>query len=300
MGERAEIGILIENFDNCTSQQKARVFDENGGLIGSDPQCTFCVQDKMGRVQSKHVKIAYEENFFTIAPVGDCAVFYNQSFSKMQGGYDTAINMGDVFKIGDVEFRFVDAKSAEQILTEGKEQLQDIEKHKELDELVLKPRGQVSVNFNEKENIKELIEGKDNYAFIEERIDDSFLRQTEKKDPLKFDYENILKSLQKAFKDLQTQQRSVKLNENYTDLNIKDLESIMANIPLVKSTKLVNTIVLSLIAKELYSPIFEEMEEDVFIKYLKIAIQGNIKEDKVLFENLVMKALQRYIKDMGE
>lgn len=32
----------------------------------------------------------------------------------------------------------------------------------------------------------------------------------------------------------------------------------------------------------------------MFIKYLQVAIQGNIKEEKALFENLTIKALERY------
>ena len=32
----------------------------------------------------------------------------------------------------------------------------------------------------------------------------------------------------------------------------------------------------------------------MFIKYLQVAIQGNIKEEKALFENLTIKALEKY------
>ena len=108
---------------------------------------------------------------------------------------------------------------------------------------------------------------------------------------------NILKALQQSLQDLKSKQKSATLNE-YANINIKDFESIIENIPLIKSTRLMNTLVLSLIAKELYSPIFEEMEEDIFIKYLQSAIQGNIKEDKILFENLAIKALENYIKKL--
>ncbi|EPI9766688.1 FHA domain-containing protein, partial [Campylobacter coli] len=37
--------------------------------------------------------------------------------------------------------------------------------------------------------------------------------------------------------------------------------------------------------------------ENMFIKYIEAAIQNNIKEDKILFENLTIKALEKYIKD---
>lgn len=34
-----------------------------------------------------------------------------------------------------------------------------------------------------------------------------------------------------------------------------------------------------------------------FLRYLEASIQNNIKEDKILFENLTLKALEKYIKD---
>ncbi|WP_301008647.1 hypothetical protein [Helicobacter sp. UBA3407] len=212
----------------------------------------------------------------------------------MQGGFETIINKGDIFRISNVQFRFVDYKEINDEFLRNKEKLDDIEKCDEIDEGLLKPRGKIQFDFKEKENIKELIESKTNYAFIEEKIDNSFLNQSDKKNSLEFEYQNILKTIDKALRELQMNQKSAKLNEQYGELDIKDLEKIITNIPLIKSTKLINLLALSLISKELYSPIFEEMEEDMFIKYLQIAIQGNIKEEKALFENLTIKALEKY------
>ncbi|WP_301009205.1 hypothetical protein [Helicobacter sp. UBA3407] len=224
----------------------------------------------------------------------DAVIFYNESFSQMQGGFETIINKGDIFRISNVQFRFVDYKEINDEFLRNKEKLDDIEKCDEIDEGLLKPRGKIQFDFKEKENIKELIESKTNYAFIEEKIDNSFLNQSDKKNSLEFEYQNILKTIDKALRELQMNQKSAKLNEQYGELDIKDLEKIITNIPLIKSTKLINLLALSLISKELYSPIFEEMEEDMFIKYLQIAIQGNIKEEKALFENLTIKALEKY------
>ncbi|MCX2683848.1 FHA domain-containing protein [Campylobacter sp. MIT 21-1685] len=291
-----KIGVIIESLEEILTRDKAYVFDKEGGFIGSDSQCSFCVQDKENKIQNKHLRIGFEEGFFTIAPVGDAAVFYNESFSKMQGGFETVINKGDIFRISNVQFRFVDYKEINEEFLRSKEKLDNIEKCDEIDEGLLKPRGKVQFDFKEKENIKELIESKTDYAFIEEKIDNSFLNQSDEKNPLAFEYQNVLKTLDKVLKELQMNQKSAKLNEQYGELDIKDLEKIIANIPLIKSTKLINLLALSLISKELYSPIFEEMEEDMFIKYLQVAIQGNIKEDKALFENLTIKALEKYKK----
>lgn len=289
-----KIGVIIENIEEVSTRDKMYIFDKGGGFIGSDTQCSFCVQDKVNGIQNKHLKIGFEEGFFTIAPVEDAIVFYNESFSKMQGGFETIINKGDVFKISNIKFRFVDCKGIDEELFKNKEKLDNIERHDEIDENLLKPRGKVQFDFKEKENIKELIESKTNYDFIEEKVDNSFLNQSDKKNPLEFEYQNILKTLDKILNELQMNQKITKLDEQYGELNIKDLEKIIANIPLIKSTKLINLIALSLISKELYSPIFEEMEEDIFIKYLKSAIQSNIKEEKDLFEKLAIKALEKY------
>ena len=289
-----KIGVIIENLEEILTRGKAYIFDKEGGFIGSDSQCSFCVQDRENKIQSKHLRIGFEEGFFTIAPVEDAVVFYNESFSKMQGGFETIINKGDIFRISNVQFRFVDYKEINEEFLRNKEKLDDIEKCDEINEGLLTPRGKIQFDFKEKENIKEIVESKTDYAFIEEKIDNSFLNQSDKKNPLEFEYQNILKTIDKTLRELQMNQKSAKLNEQYGKLDIKDLEKIIANIPLIKSTTLINLLALSLISKELYSPIFEEMEENMFIKYLQVAIQGNIKEEKALFENLTIKALEKY------
>ena len=289
-----KIGVIIENLEEILTRGKAYIFDKEGGFIGSDSQCSFCVQDRENKIQSKHLRIGFEEGFFTIAPVEDAVVFYNESFSKMQGGFETIINKGDIFRISNVQFRFVDYKEINEEFLRNKEKLDDIEKCDEIDEGLLTPRGKIQFDFKEKENIKEIVGSKTDYAFIEEKIDNSFLNQSDKKNPLEFEYQNILKTIDKTLRELQMNQKSAKLNEQYGKLDIKDLEKIIANIPLIKSTTLINLLALSLISKELYSPIFEEMEENMFIKYLQVAIQGNIKEEKALFENLTIKALEKY------
>lgn len=82
-------------------------------------------------------------------------------------------------------------------------------------------------------------------------------------------------------------------------MNVEDLETIIVNIPLIKSTKLINILALGLISKELYSPIFEMMgndKNDSFVKYIQCAIQQSIKDDKSSLEFLLIKALEKYLK----
>lgn len=104
----------------------------------------------------------------------------------------------------------------------------------------------------------------------------------------------------KNLKDIKTKQQSSKLNKDYSSISIKDFESIINNIPLIKSTRLINILALSLIAKELYTPIFEEMEENMFIKYIEAAIQNNIKEDKILLKILPSKHWKSILKILSD
>lgn len=86
MTDDEKIGVIIENAEEAlTKKNKAYIFDKEGGFIGSDSQCSFCVQDnKENKIQDKHLKVGFQEGFFTIAPVEGAAVFYNESFSKME------------------------------------------------------------------------------------------------------------------------------------------------------------------------------------------------------------------------
>ncbi|HDZ5086073.1 TPA: FHA domain-containing protein [Campylobacter jejuni] len=296
MIEKEEIGITIENYDECINGSKTFVFKTKGGSIGSGEDCTFRIQDKLEQIKNTHAIVSYEEGSFTIAPFEDSDIYYNKSFSKVPSGYEIIISIGDIFKIGNLEFRFVDAKSIKESIKENKKYLEDIEKRNRFDEIEIEPRGKTSINFDKNEELKEILKNND-YKFIEkEKADDSFLKEiTQNSHSL--EHENILKSLVKNLKDIKTKQQSSKLDKDYSPINIKDFESIINNIPLIKSTRLINILALSLITKELYTPIFEEMEENIFIKYLEAAIQNNIKEDKILFENLTIKALEKYIKD---
>lgn len=292
-----KIGIIIENLEAISSQQKAHIFDADGGFIGSDSQCAFYVQDKDKKIQSKHLKIGFEEGFFTIAPIEDATVFYNESFSKMQGGFEVAINKGDVFRIENVKFRFVDCAEIDDELLKNKESLNNLERYEEIDDNLLQPRGKVSLNFKEKENIKEIIGSKTDYAFMDRQENDDFFSQNSNK--IFLNTANMLHIMGKILEELQQNKQHITLNDECENMNVEDLETIIANIPLIKSTKLINILALGLISKELYSPIFEMMgndKNDSFVKYIQCAIQQSIKDNESMLETLAIKALEKYFK----
>ncbi|MGX3043761.1 FHA domain-containing protein [Helicobacter sp. T3_23-1056] len=289
-----KIGVIIENLEAVSSKQKAHIFDTEGGFIGSDSQCDFYVQDKDKKIHSKHLKIGFEEGFFTISPIEDAPIFYNESFSKMQGGFEVAINKGDVFRIENVQFRFVDSAEIDDELLKSKESLNNLEQYEEIDDNLLQPRGKVAFTFQEKENIREIVESKADYAFMEQKESDDFLNQDSNQ--IILNTTNILHIIDKMLSELKQEQQHIILDDKCEQ--IEDLETIITNTPLIKSTKLINILALGIISRELYSPIFEMInrdKKDGFAKYIQSAIQKSIKDDKHSFESLIIRALEKYL-----
>lgn len=289
-----KIGVIIENLETVSSKQKAHIFDTDGGFIGSDSQCDFYVQDKDKKIHSKHLKIGFEEGFFTISPIEDAPIFYNESFSKMQGGFEVAINKGDVFRIENVQFRFVDSAEIDNELLKSKESLNNLEQYEEIDDNLLQPRGKVAFTFQEKENIREIVESKADYAFMEQKESDEFLNQDSNQ--IILNTTNILHIIDKMLSELKQEQQHIILDDKCEQ--IEDLETIITNTLLIKSTKLINILALGIISRELYSPIFEMINRDKndgFAKYIQSAIQKSIKGDKHSFETLIIKALEKYL-----
>lgn len=282
-----QIGVIIENIDDIATADKAYIFDKDGGFIGSDAQCSFCVKDKVNKIQDRHIKIGFEEGFFTIAPIDNAEVFYNDSFSKMQSGFATIINKGDTFKISNITFRFVDSKDieAEKI---HKDKIDDIKKCDETSNMTFQPRGKVEYHFSEKEHIKNIIESKADYDFIaKQNKENAFETQCS--------YQNILNIIDNISKDLAKDKKRIELEQlESQNINTQTLEDIISSICLVKSPKIINLMALNLIIKELKSPIFGIMDNDIFMDCLKTALQNSIKENRDLFETLAITALESY------
>ncbi|QWU80752.1 FHA domain-containing protein [Campylobacter novaezeelandiae] len=283
-----KMGILLENIEDSLGKNRAHIFDENGGVIGSDPECSFSVQDLKKQIKDKHVQIKFEEGFFTICPIDDSIIFYNESFSKLQSGFDVIINKGDTFKIGDLKFRFTDISDIDNEAIEAKLKIEDIPRHNEL-EIAIEPRFKVNIDLND--NIKENIKAKNNLDFVKDKEQKSDTLQIQ--DSKLFGYQDLLELIRQNFKELKQNQKKINFDQN-SSLERKQIEEIIENIPLIKSTKLINIIVLTLISKELYNPLFDGMKNDLFMRCLNSAIKDSINNDKELFEILSLMALEAY------
>ncbi|MBK1963366.1 FHA domain-containing protein [Campylobacter novaezeelandiae] len=283
-----KMGILLENIEDSLGKNRVHIFDENGGVIGSDPECSFSVQDLKKQIKDKHVQIKFEEGFFTICPIDDSVIFYNESFSKLQSGFDVIINKGDTFKIGDLKFRFADISDIDNEAIEAKLKIEDIPRHNEL-EIAIEPRFKVNIDLND--NIKENIKAKNNLDFVKDKEQKSDTLQIQ--DSKLFGYQDLLELIRQNFKELKQNQKKINFDQN-SSLERKQIEEIIENIPLIKSTKLINIIVLTLISKELYNPLFDGMKNDLFMRCLNSAIKDSINNDKELFEILSLMALEAY------
>lgn len=283
-----KMGILLENIEDSLGKNRVHIFDENGGVIGSDPECSFSVQDLKKQIKDKHVQIKFEEGFFTICPIDDSVIFYNESFSKLQSGFDVIINKGDTFKIGDLKFRFADISDIDNEAIEAKLKIEDIPRHNEL-EIAIEPRFKVNIDLND--NIKENIKAKNNLDFVKDKEQKSDTLQIQ--DSKLFGYQDLLELIRQNFKELKQNQKKINFDQN-SSLERKQIEEIIENIPLIKSTKLINIIVLTLISKELYNPLFDGMKNDLFMRCLNSAIKDSINNDEELFEILSLMALEAY------
>ena len=85
------------------------------------------------------------------------------------------------------------------------------------------------------------------------------------------------------------------ISEQSRTLNTKDMETIIKTLPLSDNTTLVNAVLLKLICKELYSQMYDIVENNSFFKYLSGAVTKSTKEDKEAFNYLLHKALESYM-----
>ena len=101
--------------------------------------------------------------------------------------------------------------------------------------------------------------------------------------------------LTKIVESIKLQPNMSPISEQTRTLNTKDMETIMKTLPLSDSTELINVVLVKLICKELYSQMYDIVENNSFFKYLSGAVLKSTKEDKEAFNYLLHKALQSYM-----
>ncbi|MDU2360094.1 MAG: hypothetical protein E7D75_03980, partial [Campylobacter concisus] len=155
-----EIAAVIQNFDKASSfLAQYVIFDENGGDIGSLDTVKFPCSDTSGSIASKHAHIGFEEGVFTICGYEGCEIFYSDSYSKLPDDYESVINPGDVFRIGELKFIFIDPSRIDEYVGKAHKIIENTKNFDELDNKEFEPVGKISnVDFKEEPKINSLID----------------------------------------------------------------------------------------------------------------------------------------------
>ena len=155
-----EIAAVIQNFDKASSfLAQYVIFDENGGDIGSLDTVKFPCSDTSGSIASKHAHIGFEEGVFTICGYEGCEIFYSDSYSKLPDDYESVINPGDIFRIGELKFIFIDPSRIDEYVGKAHKIIENTKNFDELDNKEFEPVGKISnVDFKEEPKINSLID----------------------------------------------------------------------------------------------------------------------------------------------
>ncbi|MBS6286721.1 MAG: hypothetical protein KH433_04925, partial [Campylobacter concisus] len=299
-----EIAAVIQNFDKASSfLAQYVIFDENGGDIGSLDTVKFPCSDTSGSIASKHAHIGFEEGVFTICGYEGCEIFYSDSYSKLPDDYESVINPGDIFRIGELKFIFIDPSRIDEYVGKAHKIIENTKNFDELDNKEFEPVGKISnVDFKEEPKINSLIDEEKDIT-LNENVNDVPLNLNESAQ--NFDEEDInsqrmltAKSMDELLMNLvesiKVQPNMSPISEQSRTLNTKDMETIIKTLPLSDNTTLVNAVLLKLICKELYSQMYDIVENNSFFKYLSGAVTKSTREDKEAFNYLLHKALESY------
>lgn len=314
-----QIAITAKHLNESHTPLQYCIFDENGGTIGSDSTNNFCLQDT--EIQERHVSIQYEEGCFTIASIGDSDIFYNESFSALRAGYETTINLGDTFRIGNYKFTIIDPKDIQEDFVDNKKILNEVARYNKLDTLEIKPRGQVSGLHLDEEKIEDILTQNKDYddlmhlppienlpsdtlnmqhihtssnpheTLLSHKIQShdhsvlqyvmTFLHDTIKKAP------HISPSL--SLDDLLA-------NSNTQPPTYEELQTLLHTRLLIDSIPLINSLILAIITKESNNPIYDILDPNPYNLILNHILTTHTQTNNDTLQALIIQALHAYIK----
>ena len=232
-----QIAAVIQNYDKASSfSAQFIIFDENGGDIGSLDTTKFSCNDMSDSIAPKHAHVGFEEGVFTICGYKDCEIFYSDSYSKLPDDYESVINLGDVFRIGELKFIFIDPSRIDEYIGKAHKIIENTKNFDKLDDKRFEPVGKISnVDFKEEPKINSLINDKKDIT-LNENVNDVPLNLNESAQNL--DEEDInsqrmltAKSMDELLMNLvesiKVQPNMSPISEQSRTLNTKDMETIM-------------------------------------------------------------------------
>ncbi|RDU62930.1 hypothetical protein CQA53_08925 [Helicobacter didelphidarum] len=292
-----QIALQIKNIDKVKQcNMKHYIINEDGGSIGSGNECGFVLQSINGKIQAKHAEISFEEGSFVITCVEDSEIFYNDSFSKLALGYEVAINFGDTLKIGDVELLCISPDTIDTTLEYHKEDIKEVQTYNKLDNITIEPKGKVDgINLESTNMLDDTIHNLNDTLEIapKQHITSDIINKDKDITITKTNLKSFIRhTIDKLFTPPIKRDST---SHSSKDKNMQDIEAIIENIPLLQSNKIINLLVLTLMIKELDTPIFEEISGISFVEYITQILQDAIEGNKEQIEQVLLKALSKYL-----
>lgn len=324
-----QIAITAQYLNDLHTPLQYCIFDENGGTIGSDSTNSFCLEDS--QLQGQHINIQYEEGCFTIASIGESAIFYNESFSKLHAGYETTMELGDTFKAGNYKFSVMDPKDIQEDFIDNKKIINEVARYDKLDNLNIRPSGQLDGLHLNEEKIEDILsKNKDiedlaqiptmkdlsstfkniqkHQSTSESTGENPYSEHQETNDsPTQIhdtDTHNapILESITTLLRDTLATAQSTPLpldtildKAKVMPLSNQTLHNTLNNTLLIDSIPLINSLMLAIIAKELNNPMYEILDDNPLNLALDYAITQSIQGSTKELQTLTIKALKSYL-----
>lgn len=301
-----KVAIIAQDLNNANANIQYHIFDENGGTIGSSSTNNLCLQDS--QIHEKHAKIQYEDGCFTISSIGDADIFYNDSFSKLNSGYETIMELGDTFNIGNYKCNIIDPKDLKDEFLDNKKIINEIDPYDKLDNAEIRPRGQINGLDIEEEKLEDILNDNKIFSDFMHNIQDTTKPREysfQDNDTIKINTEDIIQHTPLTIKQILSILSNKLDNIRHVDIDLSDevdhkldaskLETIIANKPLLESTELINTALLSIIVKELYNPTLESIDDNILANVFNCAMIKNLQGDTTSLQYILVKALQSYL-----
>lgn len=289
-----EIYLKVVNVQELdTNSSHFHIFNERGGSIGSGSDNAWIINDKNNQIKNIQAQINFEEGIFGLKPYDkECSIFLNDSFSALSHSYETQIDFGDTFRIGEIQIKIMSKEEflQEQDKSQSLTELGELEEFKD-ENIKVEPKG-IEHDFDPLANQDlDLLQEDDDVLGLAQSQDTPSIIPNIEKDYF-VSHKNIQKMISKRVKSLQEQYTTAQsLNFNQNKLKMLELESRLEHFSLIEDREILNLLVLSLLCESLQNPILENLHPDFFEKSISEIIEDCINGNGNLLKNALLSIL---------
>lgn len=289
-----EIYLKVVNVQELdTNSSHFHIFNERGGSIGSGSDNAWIINDKNNQIKNIQAQINFEEGIFGLKPYDkECSIFLNDSFSALSHSYETQIDFGDTFRIGEIQIKIMSKEEflQEQDKSQSLTELGELEEFKD-ENIKVEPKG-IEHDFDPLANQDlDLLQEDDDVLGLAQSQDTPSIIPNIEKDYF-VSHKNIQKMISKRVKSLQEQYTTAQsLNFNQNKLKMLELESRLEHFSLIEDGEILNLTILSLLCESLQNPILENLHPDFFEKSISEIIEDCINGNGNLLKNALLSIL---------